>query len=207
MDPRRKGATDPADTEQQDGQFMRYGMILAVAAALSCAGAAAQEAPAVASATVAGETVLGEAGEARQIGAVTGLPIPRFVSMKASEGFARRGPSRTHRIDWVFKRRNMPLLLVDEYGHWRRVQDREGAGGWMHYSLLSGNRTVVVDTGEVELRRSPSPDARLMARLETGVVAWLHECHQGWCELEAQGAEGWTTTTALWGVAPDEERQ
>ncbi len=179
---------------------MRYGLILAVTAALLAVGATAQE-------TASGPAPDASAVASGEIGAVTGLPVPRFVSMKAAEGFARRGPSSTHRIDWVFKRRNMPLLLVDEYGHWRRVQDREGAGGWMHYSLLSGNRTVVVEADDLHLRRSPSPDARVMARLEAGVVAWLHECHRGWCDLEAQGAGGWATTSALWGVAPNEERE
>ena len=146
------------------------------------------------------------AEEAAPRGAVTGLPIPRYVSMKAAEGFARRGPSSTHRIDWVFKRRNMPLLLVDEYGHWRRVQDKDGAGGWMHYSLLSGNRTIVVESEGLQLRRDPVPEARVSAQLEPGVVAWLGKCHSGWCEIEVQGAEGWAETAALWGVAPDEER-
>ena len=68
-------------------------------------------------------------------GPVTNLPMPRFVSMKAAEGNVRRGPSLTHRVDWVFKHENMPLKVVAEYGHWRRVQDAEGQGGWMHYSL------------------------------------------------------------------------
>lgn len=135
-------------------------------------------------------------------GPITGLPMPRFVSMKASEGYARRGPSSTHRIDWVFKRRNMPLLLVDEYGQWRRVQDLEGAGGWMHYSLLSGNRSVIVLPDELDLRRAPQTDARVSARLKAGVVAWLGECADGWCEVEVQGAEGWANQTALWGVSP-----
>ena len=66
------------------------------------------------------------AEEAR--GQVTNLPMPRFVSLKAAEGNVRRGPSLSHRIDWVFTKRNMPLEIVGEYGHWRRVQDREGAG-------------------------------------------------------------------------------
>ena len=136
-------------------------------------------------------------------GPVTGLPLPRFVSMKASEGYARRGPSSTHRIDWVFKRRNMPLMLVDEYGQWRRVQDREGAGGWMHHSLLSGNRSVIVEPETLDLRRTPGPGARVSARLHHGVVAWLNECSDGWCELEVDGAEGWAEQTALWGILPD----
>jgi SH3-like domain-containing protein len=140
-------------------------------------------------------------------GPVTGMDLPRFVSMKASKGFARRGPSGTHRIDWVFKRRHMPLRVVDEYGHWRRVQDRDGAGGWMHYSLLSGNRTVIVEAELAELRRRPSAEAPVTARLQSGVVAWLGECAAGWCEIEVEGAEGWVETATLWGVAPDEVRE
>ena len=67
---------------------------------------------------------------AADLGPVTNLPMPRFVSMKASEGNVRRGPSLSHRIDWVYKRRNMPLMIVGEYGHWRQVRDRDGVGGW-----------------------------------------------------------------------------
>ena len=77
-----------------------------------------------------------------KVGPVTHLPIPRFVSLKASEGNVRRGPSLTHRIDWILKLRNMPLQVVAEHGHWRKVLDFEGAGGWIHYSLLSGARTL-----------------------------------------------------------------
>jgi SH3-like domain-containing protein len=145
------------------------------------------------------------AQEAPELGPVTSLPVPRYVSMKAAEGYARRGPSSTHRIDWVFKRRHMPLRVVDEYGHWRRVQDRDGAGGWMHYSLLSGNRTVLAEAA-LELRRRPAADAPVTARLEAGVIAWLGECDAGWCELEVSGAEGWAPTAALWGVAPNGAR-
>ncbi|KIT14817.1 SH3 domain-containing protein [Jannaschia aquimarina] len=142
-----------------------------------------------------------------QRGSVTNLPIPRYVSMKASEGYARRGPSSTHRIDWVFVRRHMPLRVVDEYGHWRRVQDREGAGGWMHYSLLSGNRTVIIEPEELHLRRRPAPDAPVSARLAKGVVAWLGECRDGWCAVEVEDAEGWAQQAMLWGVSPGETRE
>jgi SH3-like domain-containing protein len=150
--------------------------------------------------------LLATAAAAQQRGTVTNLPLPRYVSMKAAEGFARRGPASTHRIDWVFVRRHMPLRVTAEYGHWRRVQDREGAGGWMHYALLSGNRTVVTET-EVVLRRRPDPLAPVTARLEPGVVAGLGACAEGWCRLEADGAEGWTVTTGLWGVEPGETRE
>ncbi|PVA07156.1 SH3 domain-containing protein [Thalassorhabdomicrobium marinisediminis] len=139
-------------------------------------------------------------------GPVTNLPMPRYVSLKATEANVRRGPSLSHRIDWVFTRRDMPLRVVGEYGHWRRVVDREGMGGWVHYSLLSGNRTVIVDKDLLPLRARPSPEAMEVAMLELGVVADLGECSLDWCRLSAGGYRGWAPKSALFGVAPDEVR-
>ncbi|MDA9207639.1 SH3 domain-containing protein [Octadecabacter sp.] len=139
-------------------------------------------------------------------GPVTNLPMPRYVSLKANEANVRRGPSLSHRIDWVFQRRDMPLRVVGEYGHWRRVVDREGLGGWVHYSLLSGNRTVIVDEDLLTIRSQPNETATEVALLELGVVADLGECGPTWCRLRADGYRGWAEKSALFGVAPDELR-
>jgi SH3-like domain-containing protein len=137
-------------------------------------------------------------------GTVTGLPLPRYVSLKASEANVRRGPSLTHRIDWVFKRRDMPLRITAEFGHWRRVEDRDGAGGWVHYTLLSGVRTVIVQEDMLDLFARPDPGTMVMARLEVGVIARLSECVPEWCALLADGHRGWARKAALWGVGVDE---
>jgi len=142
---------------------------------------------------------------AQERGPVTNLPLPRFVSLKANEGYARHGPGKTHRIDWIYKQRNQPLEITSEYGHWRRVRDRDGAGGWMHYSLLSGVRTVLVETDMLALRRTPTDEAQVAARAELGVVARLEECEPDWCRIQAGGKSGWVKKTDLWGVRPDEE--
>lgn len=143
---------------------------------------------------------------AGEVGPVTNLPIPRFVSMKASEGNVRRGPSLSHRIDWVFKRRDMPLRITAEHGHWRRVEDRDGMGGWVHYSLLSGNRTVLVEQDMLALHVRPDPGAPVSAALELGVVARLGDCDPEWCELRTGGYRGWVPKSRIWGVAPGETR-
>ena len=140
-------------------------------------------------------------------GPVTNLPLPRYVSLKASEGNVRRGPSLTHKIDWVFKRRSMPLQVTAEYGHWRRVRDRDGAGGWVHYALLSGVRTVLVEEDMLTLHAKPSPEAPVTAALELGVVARLGECEPDWCQVSAGGYRGWAPKSKLWGVTPDEIRE
>ncbi|MDA5556603.1 SH3 domain-containing protein [Shimia sp. MMG029] len=138
-------------------------------------------------------------------GPVTNLPLPRYVSLKASKANVRRGPSRTHRIDWVFTRKSMPLQITAEYGHWRRVRDIEGAGGWIHYSLLSGVRTVIVQKDMLPLAVRPD-QTQATAHLELGVIAKLEECTLDWCRLKAGGYKGWVQKTDLWGVSAEEIR-
>ncbi len=139
------------------------------------------------------------------VGKVTKRPIPRFVSMKASEGNVRRGPSLTHRIDWVFKRRDMPLQITAEHGHWRRVEDRDGIGGWVHYSLLSGTRTVLIEKDLLTLHARPDPTAPVMAALELGVIARVNECGGEWCLLRSGGFKGWAPKARLWGIHATED--
>ena len=159
-------------------------------------------------AILAGSVTLGasaaSAADEVERGAVTNLPIPRFVSLKTGEGNVRRGPSLTHRIDWVFKARGMPLEITGEFGHWRRVRDRDGVGGWMHYSLLSGARTVIIETDLTALFARPDPATRVEAYLEAGVIARIDRCEANWCLLRADGHKGWTSKTAIWGVRADE---
>ncbi len=137
-------------------------------------------------------------------GSVTNLPLPRYVSLKASEGNVRRGPSLTHRIDWVFKRKDIPLVITAEHGHWRRVEDRDGAGGWIHYSLLSGTRTAIVERDMLEIVSKPEDGALVVARLELGVIVRLDQCDASWCRLNAAGYRGWAPKTALWGISAQE---
>jgi SH3-like domain-containing protein len=138
-------------------------------------------------------------------GPVTNLPLPRYVSLKASEGNARRGPDTSHRVDWVFTRRDQPLRVTAEFEHWRRVEDADGQGGWMHYALLSGVRSAIVRGDMVQLRARPLADGTVTALLERGVIAQLRECGRDWCLLEVPEARGWTEKRHLWGVDPEEE--
>jgi SH3-like domain-containing protein len=134
----------------------------------------------------------------------SGRPLPRFASLKAQEGNVRRGPHYDHRIDWVFVRPGMPLRITAEYEHWRRVEDAEGAGGWIHYSLLSVTRTVLVTEDLAEIRLRADPRAPVIARAEMGVIARVTACTPDWCRISRDGVRGWLPKSALWGVTADE---
>lgn len=183
-----------------------FGRALAAsfAAALIFGAAQAQQAPEAGAdvATVAAAKV-GPPRDPHR-GSVTNLPLPRYVSLKTNEGNARRGPGLTHRIDWVFTRSGMPLRITAEYEHWRRVEDQEGVGGWVHYSLLSGVRSVLIAQDMVEFRSIPDDAGSVVVQAELGVIARLLECSPDWCRLSVDGEKGWVRKTALWGVDPGE---
>lgn len=176
---------------------------IATTPALAAEDAALIEAAAVAVPVEPPQDVLAEEIE---LGPVTRLPLPRYVSMKATKANVRRGPSVTHRIDWVFMRRNMPLKVVAEFGHWRRVVDQEGVGGWIHYSLISGVRTTLVQKDMLDLHVRPNEKSPVTAQLELGVVARLNQCTPDWCRVAVAGYKGWAPKSALWGVEVDEVR-
>ncbi len=140
-------------------------------------------------------------------GQVTGRPLPRFVSMKASTGRARRGPSTSHRIDWVFTQRNLPLMITDEFGLWRRVRAVDGTGGWMHYVLLSGVRYVIVTAERATLHLRPDKSSSVTAFAERDVIAKLGKCTVDWCQISSGGYKGWVLKSEAWGVDADETRR
>lgn len=137
-------------------------------------------------------------------GSVTNLPLPRYVSLKGNEGNARRGPGLTHRIDWVFTRSGMPLKITAEYEHWRRVEDAEGVGGWVHYALLSGVRSVLVAEDLTDFHARPQDESEVLFKAERNVVGWVQECLPDWCRVSVDGERGWVRKSALWGVQPGE---
>lgn len=184
----------------------RLVVVLALLGALWGTGLTAQETEAGAQETDAPKTSDKPPEKQCQpdVGCVTNLPLPRFVSLKGSEGNARRGPGLTHRIDWVFTRAGMPLKITAEFENWRRVEDFEGAGGWVHYSLLSGVRTVLVILDMAELRDAPDDGSTVVAQAELGVIGRVLECNPAWCRVSLDGTRGWIRKTAVWGVKEDE---
>jgi SH3-like domain-containing protein len=139
----------------------------------------------------------------------SGLPLPRFVSLKASPVNVREGPGEGYRIAWVFTRARLPVEVVQEFENWRRIRDSDGSEGWVFQSLLSGQRTAVVapwEQGEpLPLRARPEPEARIVAYLEPRVLADVKKCTGGWCRLTDPRFDGWMQQDRLWGVYPDEE--
>jgi len=166
---------------------------------LACALAAAFVAAAPAGAQIERET-----GE-------SGLPLPRFVSLKADRVNVRRGPGYDHEIAWVFLRAGLPVEIIAEFDTWRQIRDSEGAEGWVLGSLLSGRRTGLVtpwmeaDQGQTfALRADGEKSARIVSRLGPNVLVDIMSCNGSWCDVATRDIRGWIEQDNLWGVYPRE---
>ena len=183
---------------------MRLLMVLALGAVVfGAAGVAPAEEPPLETAAITPEAVKLPPRDPSR-GEVTNLPLPRYVTLKGNEGNARRGPSLTHRVDWTFTMSGMPLKITAEYENWRRVEDADGVGGWVHFALLSGSRSILITEDMAEFHASPEDDANVVLQAEYGVVARLLECTANWCRVSADGTRGWVRKTSIWGVEPGE---
>ncbi|NQW11119.1 MAG: hypothetical protein HQ481_14730 [Alphaproteobacteria bacterium] len=141
---------------------------------------------------------------AETVGTETGLPVPRFVTLRAKEVNVRTGPGVRYPIDWVFQRPNLPVEVVAEFDTWRKIRDPEGTEGWVHQSMLSGRRTAIVIGATRMIRRTPEASSPAVARVEPGVIGWLESCRRQWCELDVAGLNGWIHRSHIWGIRVDE---
>jgi SH3-like domain-containing protein len=142
-------------------------------------------------------------------GPVSGLPIPRFVSLKSDRVNVRAGPNKDQDVRWVFTRAGMPVEITAEFENWRRIRDWEGAEGWVYHSLLSGRRSAVIVPSKnevlVPLYESPDIEAGIMARLQPGVLTQVKSCDGKWCQVSGKDFSGYIVQERLWGAYPNEK--
>ncbi len=140
-------------------------------------------------------------------GGETGLPLPRFVSLKSSKVNVRVGPSRNHAVVWVYQRKGLPVEVIAEFEHWRRIRDADGETGWIFHSLLDGDRTAILrpQRNEETVPLYRLPDMReLVAAAEDGVIGRVDACSVRLCQLVVGDYSGWVLKGNLWGVYGDE---
>ena len=139
----------------------------------------------------------------------SGLPVPRFVSLKRDKVNVRKGPSTSHKLAWVFTSKGYPVEIIAESDHWRRVRDAEGEEGWVYHSLLSGWRTGVImpwrQGSQIDLLSGPTAESSTVAKLEAGVLSQIKRCTGKWCEIKVNDFKGWVNQEKLWGVYPGEQ--
>ncbi|MCV6577066.1 MAG: SH3 domain-containing protein [Cohaesibacter sp.] len=139
----------------------------------------------------------------------SGYKVPRFVSLKSDRVNVRGGPSTDHKVKWIFRRAGLPVEIIQEFEHWRRVRDSEGEEGWVFHSLLSGRRTALISPWQkagtlLSLRQEPQNDATEVVKAQINVLVDVLQCKNNWCQVSAQDRQGWIRANMLWGIYPDE---
>src|SRR5580765_5023512 len=135
------------------------------------------------------------------LGPKSGLPVPRFVSLKPDRVNVRGGPTRDHEVTFVYTRAGLPVEITAESDNWRRIRDWEGSEGWVYHSLLSGRRTAVVTPKDkkelVPLYDRGEKDGAVIAQLQAGVLASVKRCTGTWCRISGVGFDGWAVQEQL----------
>ncbi len=134
----------------------------------------------------------------------SGLPIPRFVSLKSGDVNVRVGPGKRYPIRYVYKRAHLPVKIIEEFAHWRKIEDFEGASGWVHKGMVDGKRTAVIMNKPQNLYTSPDASAGTVLRAGKLVIGQLKQCQPDWCQLEINGRKGWIRKADIWGITREE---
>lgn len=146
----------------------------------------------------------------------SGLPLPRFASLKSDQVHMRKGPGLQYPIVWVYRRAGLPVEVVNEFENWREVRDSDGASGWVFRPLLSNRRTALlipwkIEPGkplpQIELKLRPSANSSSVVTVEAGVIANIRSCNGRWCYLSIGSFLGNVEQERLWGVYKQEKIQ
>lgn len=130
---------------------------------------------------------------------------PYWASIASGEAMMRTGPGRNYPGIWLYKRRDLPIRVIQVYPNWRKIEDPDGEQGWMLVTLLSDRRTGIVKPGEPRnIHARPEANSPVRYRAEHGVVGRLHKCDGSWCQIQIDTRKGWIAQGDIWGVTDGE---
>ena len=136
-----------------------------------------------------------------ETGKVTGLKIPRFVSLKSDDVNLRVGPSTNYPITLKYISQNLPVEIIDEFDVWRQARDHNGTIGWLHKSLIKGERYIL--TGykkEKEINLYNRPNGKIIGIIKKNNILDLKMCIIDWCKVSQNKINRWLLKKNVWGV-------
>ena len=134
-------------------------------------------------------------------GSVTGLDIPRFVSLKSNDANIRVGPSVNYPIKLKYVFQNLPLEIIDEFDVWRKSRDHKGNIGWIHKSLIKGDRFILVNNNtNKDVNLYNIPNGKIIGIVKKNNILDLNICILDWCKVTQNNFTGWLLKKNIWGV-------
>tara|TARA_B100000575_G_C22928487_1_gene538203 strand:+ start:126 stop:656 length:531 start_codon:yes stop_codon:yes gene_type:complete len=143
---------------------------------------------------------------AKEIGLETGLELPRYVSLKSNESNIRVGPSKNYPIIIKYIKKDFPLKIVDEHKEWRKTVDFQNNTGWIHKSLIKGQRNgILISQNQKKIQILNTVDGKIIGEANTGTFVRLSKCKVDWCMIVKHQYRGWVKKKYLWGVKENEK--
>ena len=142
---------------------------------------------------------------ARNIGTETGLEVPRFVSLKSNDANIRVGPSVNYPIILKYVITDFPLKIIDEHKDWRQINDFENNKGWIHKSLIKGERHgITISTNDNMINIFNTVSGRIVGKIKIHNIIKLEKCKLNWCLISKDSHKGWIEKKYIWGVNKNE---
>ena len=134
----------------------------------------------------------------------SGLPVPRYVTLKSNEANLRAGPGLEYPVLWQYRTPKLPVRVDAEFGIWRKIVDHDGTAGWMHGSVLSLRRMALIKVDMAKIHDNPDPSSTVLALAERNALMELQSCPKSWCKVKAANVSGWMKRQAIWGLLQTE---
>jgi SH3-like domain-containing protein len=129
----------------------------------------------------------------------SGMPVPRYSSLRYDKVNGRAGPSLDYPVTWTYERQGLPVVIVRESQEWRKIRDPQGDEVWVHRRMLAAERTAIT-TAEGAIKHDAESRSAAVARFGVGAVLRLESCTPAWCRVEADGRKGFVLKSQLWGA-------
>ena len=121
-----------------------------------------------------------------------------FLSLKKNKVNVRYGPSFESPIKFVYKKVNLPIKQIDKKENWRRIIDLKNNSGWIHWSQLKINNSIIPLEDKI-LFKKPSNFSRPIAKIKKGRVIIVKNCEKNWCKIKTGKFSGWIKANNIWG--------
>ena len=122
-----------------------------------------------------------------------------FLTLKKNEVNLRQGPSFEYPIKLIYKKKYLPVIILDKSETWRKISDFENNSGWIHISQLSKKKSAINIKNNSVLYKKPTIYSKPIAKLEIGRLMLIKKCKIKWCKITSGGYGGWILKNALWG--------
>ena len=123
----------------------------------------------------------------------------KFLSLKNSEVNLRQGPSFKYPIKLIYKKKYLPVLILDRSETWRKIKDFNNNSGWIHVSQLSKKKTALNFKNNSIIYKNPTIYSKPLAKLESGRLLLINKCDLKWCKITSGDFKGWIDKNYLWG--------